>query len=67
MPVPNNDISNNFAERITAAAASGNQEEMQQALVEMMTSIQNDIVNTANSLRGVSDAAVLAQRGCLCI
>jgi HK97 family phage major capsid protein len=63
MPVPNNDISNNFAERITAAAASGNQEEMQQALVEMMTSIQNDIVNTANSLRGVTDAAVLAQRG----
>ena len=63
MPVPNNDISNNFAERITAAAAAGNTEEMQQALVEMMTSIQNDIVNTANSLRGVSDATVLAQRG----
>lgn len=63
MPVPNNDVHNNFAQRITAAAASGNQEEMQAALVEMMNSIQEDILSTANSLRGVSDAAVLAQRG----
>ena len=67
MPITNHDILNQaqleIAQRISNAAQSGNTEEFEQGLHDLFANIHDEIMNSADSLRGVADAAVLAQRG----